>query len=213
MKKQAMTMAEIIIAMTLITALSVIAINTFKAGIPDSDMIKFKHTYGTIASLISQVLENRDLYPDANGFANTTSVTMRKTGKTYAGSTKFRDAFKEKINILEDNITISETSIPLYEQKVSGGTKLVTAKSVDCFKNNSGVTFCPPTTPENNSLHKIYLRVHVNENTDIQNAIYFIIHANGKIEFPTSIDGKFNCLDKSFNNYYQCAVIASLDSM
>lgn len=213
MKKRAMTMAEIIVAMTLITGLSVIAINSFKAGVPDSDMIKFKHTYGTIASLISQILENRDLYPDTNGFANTTSVTMRKTGKTYSGSTKFQNAFKEKINILEDNIIISESDIPFYERRTSSGISLTKGKSISCFKNNSGITFCPPTTSTNNTLTKIYLRVHVNENTDIQNAIYFVIHANGKIDFPIRIENKFDCSQKSYNNYYQCAVIASLDSM
>ena len=221
MKKKAMTLAEIIIAMTLITSLSIIGITTFKSTIPDTDMVKFKHVYGNISSIISQILANRDLYPSSSGFQDTSSVTIRKTGKTYSGTTKFQSAFREKINILEDDIVINEKNIPLYED----GGKLITANKTTCFTSNSGITFCPPETGKNGQaatrLRKIYLRVHVSDNFGEDSAIYFAIHANGKIDFPSSIPDKFNCMTNSgskterekLNKIYQCAVLASLEKL
>ncbi|MBQ4646475.1 MAG: hypothetical protein IJB79_03920 [Candidatus Gastranaerophilales bacterium] len=221
MKKNALTLAETIVALTMVAALSIIGLNTFRSNIPDGDLIRFKHTYGTVSTLISQMMENKDIYPDSRGFSNTDSVTIRKTGITYGGATKFQTAFKEKINILEDNVIINESNMPIYEEKVGSDIITRSANSLSCFTNNSGVTFCPPQTSSTSGrLRKIYLRVHVNDNFDISNAIYFVIHANGKIEFPTRIQNKFDCMLKEYdanrkkqNSYYQCSIISALDSL
>ena len=217
MKQKAITLVEIIVAMTVLTALSLIALPAIKHNSEDAELMKFRHVYGTVSAVVSELIDNKALYPEG-GFANTDSVTMRNTGRQFGGTTKFKNAFKEKFNVLEDDITINESNMPIYDM-VNNSTNITTTtktSSLECFTNNTGTFFCPPNTPNptgTSTLKNIYLRVHVTEKHTAKDAIYFAIATDGKIEFPYKIEGKFDCTKQEYNKHSQCKVISMLDEL
>ena len=219
MKLKAITLVEIIIAMTILTALSVIALPALRQNSPDNEITKFRHVYGVMSNVIANMISDKAIYPDNYGFANTNTITMRNTGAQYGGPTKFKKVFKENFNVLEEDIEIQETKVPLYEVgPISGvgATSITVANKLECFTNNSGVTYCPPETPIFNGvqiLKNLFIRVHINDKYEIDHAIYFKVASDGKIEFPYKIDNKFNCTLPEYNKYMQCRVISMLDEL
>ena len=94
MKIKAVTLVEIIVAMTVLTALSLIALPAIKYNTQDAELIKFRHAYGTVTTVIGELIDNKALYPEG-GFANTDLATMRNTGRQFGGTNKIKNAFKD----------------------------------------------------------------------------------------------------------------------
>lgn len=191
MKKHALSLVELLVAMVLVFALSVIAINAFNMILrQDSDIYKIRHVVGTVSEITSRLSEDSEMYPSKQGFAYTKEGCYNKGDddkKCYKGADKFRKLFKSKFNVLEDNIKFSKNGIgkvPAYSYTVPIATgkeleKIEFAdfddiKKIVCFTENKGITYCVPNTvelPENvfdfnpknppKKLKSIFVRVYL----------------------------------------------------
>ncbi len=118
MKKTAFTLSELMIALTVLGILCAILLPAIMNAMPNQNKIMMKRAYYTTATVVSDLINNPNLYPSINssgdstvGFDNTDSVTYG--GNTYSGETKFIELFAAHLNIdgdIEDEC--SDFSIP-----------------------------------------------------------------------------------------------------
>lgn len=234
MKKiKAVNLAELIIAMGLVSVLGVIGINTLKIFVKnDTDIAKFKNVLGTVSLAISQMSNDVVMYPDMNGFKNTsTQYYPNDPDHTFKGTTKFRRLFRRKFNINNTDIfsnildNKNNFSSPIYVEYSKDVNPSYTKaenitfeklKDLECYSDNKGITYCPPRTTSKSDY--IYLLVFLNsinqnkpETYDIAKAVYFKIRYDGKLSVPPQIpldnSGNFliDCINRGSNaEYAQC---------
>lgn len=235
MKKNAMSLAEILLAMTIMGVLTIISIRTLKVNIgTDTNVMKFKHAYATFSQVIYELRNDAAMYPDlSNGFANTEKRTYpmetKKDGegnlKSYEGETKFKELFKSKFSIFQNNINIGfDKSIPLAEyEDNSGNIEHTKEKTISCFMENKGFVYCPPDFTETYSSKKlsaIYVPLYVNKidlnqskTTDMTKIVFIKVYKTGKIELPIKVPDKgtseviIDCSDVRMNSYNHCKSI------
>lgn len=228
MKKYAMSIAEILIAMTFISILSVVAMNGLRVFINrDTDVTKFKHAFATISEIVYQMKNDTYMYPNAIGFADTNSHTYTDTNKTYGGGSKFRRLFASKFNIMEKDKKITlDVSVPLVKYKNASNNEVyTTSNKLNCFIENKGFMYCPPDTTENGTLVSIYLPVYINKisdndnvSTGITKTIFVQIHKNGKLDIPPIIQNSsstkiIDCTNKNYNDYNHCKILATMTNV
>ncbi len=233
MKKQSMSLIEIIIGISLMTILAAISINVMHSlTSKDTDIIKFKHVYATVSEVIYELKNDASMYP-AGGFANLQERSYTGEVKKYGGAAKFSRLFKSKFNIFKNDVKISfSTDIPyiLVYNKTDKKDKYITKKELNCFLDNKGVLYCPPVTSFTNKekLLSIYIPVYINKikissdsivstnnrSTGLDKAIFFEIEKNGKINIPTVISNNdkyiINCYDSNYNEYNHCKAIEKM---
>ena len=225
MKKYAMTSLEVLIAMSLVVAATLLGINSLRVYInKDTDISKFKHAFGSLSEAIYSMKHDSLMYPkEAKGFEDTDTYTYVDDNISYGGTTKFKNLFTSKFNVLENNVQITfSQSVPLikYEDE-SKNVLYKTSKKLDCFIENKGFMLCPPeiSLGSKEKLVSIYVPVYVNQintedsnTTDINKAIFVEIYKRGKIDIPASVEYYPNskiidCTNKEYNSYSQCKIL------
>ena len=202
MRKTAFTLAELLIAMSVMGILGLIAINTLPIFIKeDSDLIKYKQVLGTVSEVVYRLKNDDAMYPNMSGFADISEGHYVGETKTYSGPSKFRKLFKSKFNVFEDNIKFNDSNIgnvPAFEYYNEGDKKDIRVQSVDfselhCYTDNKSITYCLPDTV-GGILNALYIRVYLNSinpddktTYDNSRAIYFKILKTGKIMVPPII--------------------------
>ena len=85
--KKGFTLSEVMIALTVLGVLCVTVLPAIVSTMPSQKKIMIKRAYYTTANLVSDLINDPDLYPSVNtagvetvGFDNTDTVTFR--GKT-----------------------------------------------------------------------------------------------------------------------------------
>ena len=233
MKKQSMTLIEIIIGISLMTVLAAISINVMHSFVSkDTDIIKFKHVYATVSEVIYELKNDASMYP-AGYFANIQERSYTGETKKYGGETKFLRLFKSKFNIFKNDVKINfSNDIPyiLVRNAIDNKEKYITKKELNCFLDNKGVLYCPPVTTFTNkeTLLSIYLPVYINKinitdnpidstgnrSVGLDKAIFFEIEKNGKINIPTVVSNNdkyiINCYDPEYNEYNHCKAIEKM---
>jgi len=218
--KKAYTLAEILMAMLLITTLSIVAVTTLKSnqGIPNTDLIKFRYSYGTVLDIIHKMSEDQYCYPTENLFA-------RKP----ADGCEFHTRFKHYINIFEDNVTSAADNETLSSRisQVDKNGKVSSVKP-NCFTDNKGVTYCLPIICNGSiadltcyrSLDKFHIKLYIDKNYTEKRTLYLTISRHGKVSVPqVTYDNVINCRDENDTNlvkqksYYQCSLAGMLESM
>jgi len=215
MRKYAMTLAEILIAMTLIVLLTVVCINTLHVNVgQDTDIMKFRHAYGSVSKVVYELKNDVTMYPDTvSGFADLSAKQYYNDPVVYSGEDKFKNLFKSKFNVYKTlNIKInSNTSESLkipatrnktddsdYTYKTLDGSD---KQKIECFLDNKGFMFCPPIISDSlDTLKeiKIYVPVYINKidsssanslaaSTGIDKAIFIEIDKKGQIDIPPVI--------------------------
>ena len=206
-------------------ALPVVSITGLRVVVSrDTDIVKFKHLYGTLSAVVYELINDTVMYPDASGLAYTTSKTYFDTQKTYGGKEKFKKLFKSKFNIYQDNIQIKPGGdIPLYTDKIS--KQCAYSTTITCFTDNKGFTYCPPDTPEYirgvRELETIYLPVFVSKvdtknltkYANIKKVVFVEIGRNGKIDVPPVVKNLVDCHKQAYNEYNHCKVIDKMEDM
>ena len=226
MKKYAMTLAELLIAMTLIGVLALLTVKSLKIFIKDdTNVYKFRPVLASVSEAIYQMIDDTTMYPTKNGLAYTERGQYEDDDKVYEGETKFRKLFKSKFNVLNNEIKFADNSVgmvPLYRYKSAsdedkgknksktedddkGKIKAGNFSDLHCFTENKGITYCLSDTPKT-GLTEIYIRVYLNtidkdkEPTfDNKKAVYFVVSKTGKISVPPKIT---NGKDVLFDCYY-----------
>ena len=107
MKKSATTLVEILIAMTLMIVLTVICMTGLRVFVSkDTDIVKFKHVYGSVSAAVYELINDVIMYPSAKGFADTSEHSYNEETKVYGGEDKFKKLFKSKFNIFNNDVVI-----------------------------------------------------------------------------------------------------------
>lgn len=243
MKKTATTLMELLTAMVLMVALTVVSITSLRVFVAkDTDIVKFKHLYGSVSAAVYELINDIIMYP-SGGFANTTATHYYEETKEYGGKDKFKKLFKSKFNIFHNNIDIDfGVDVPLAYKKTTITSdpqketfEFTVSKKVSCFIENKGFTYCPPETPEYyhknktiEQLESIYLPVFVSKidtktvdsikkSATLDKAIFIKIDNDGKIEIPLIVKNNknevINCTKRSFNSYSHCKVIEKMEDM
>ena len=234
MKRKGLTLAEILIVMTIMVVLGTLGATTLSkiSSNQNHNFAKFKHTYATVTQIISILIDDKNLYPESS-FENTDFVIFND-GTAYSGASKFKDAFAENLNILEEDVEINEEDTAFYTTYTDSNSNekldddeiptTVSVDSITCFTNNNGVTYCPPETKVLNDSDKdaklklghIFLRVHISSKLDKANSIYFKIGSDGRIEIPVRIENMFDCASEEFikrNKFLHCEILSKLDEL
>ncbi len=94
-KKNGFTLAEVLIALTVVGVVSVVLIGALGKIKPNKEKVLFRKAYNTTVRIVSEMINDEELYPDSTDLTDTSEVTYR--GKTYSGDGKFCGLFKAKV--------------------------------------------------------------------------------------------------------------------
>lgn len=133
--KRAFTLAETVMVITVLGFLFGITVLNISKITPDNDKAKFKKAYANIESAVSRLINDKALYPNSDGFLNTSPVILQVTGETIGfngSSSKFREAMQYQLNVVKNKINC---------EMYSG-----TFSSTQCFMNEDGVVYGIPDT-------------------------------------------------------------------
>ena len=227
MKKEAYTIIEILITMVIIAVTAILAMNSIRVYLNrDTDIIKFKHAFATLSNVIGDLKKDTVMYPKSTGFADMTAKKYPNENITYSGAEKFKQLFTSRFNILEGNINIKfDNNVPLIKYTTESTEDYTSSKTINCFMENKGLVFCPPSTqvPVNNGfISSIYIPMYINKiepsnstTTELDKVIFIEVTNTGKIEIPPIVEYQKNktiidCTNKNYNNYSQCKVLDKL---
>lgn len=229
MKKTAMTTLEVLIAMSLMVAVTILSVNTLKTYInKDTDIAKFKQAFSTLSQVIYSLRTDTAMYPQ-KGFEYTNpTYYFNEEERVYSGEDKFKKLFMSKFNVFETKEITFSSNVPLLKfENRDGDVFYKVSNKINCFVENKGFMFCPPTTvfEETFEYSYIYIPLYVNKidfsdstTTDIKKAIFTEVKTTGEIEVPpiiynapVAIGGQSNklidCTNKEFNDYNHCKVL------
>ena len=208
--RYAFTLAETIIAMTILITVTALIIPHARKMMPNNEAVKFKNVYFGTSTIIHNMAGNARMYPDARGFADISPATD-SLGQVYQGGRKFTDIFLSYLNIVNDNVTAAETGTFTAgtSGRVGRNLNFVDKNGADfrCVKTNNGAVFCLPqdvtdlfdARQPNSENHAVYIRVYIqpraNDTPDYsaQKAFYIGVRANGKVFLPNRDSNRFNC--------------------
>lgn len=230
-----MTLVEIIIGISLMTLLAAITINVLHSLTSrDTDILKFKYVYAAVSEAVFVLKNDTVMYPAANVFRDKQQKSYLNDPNKYGGDTKFKKLFKSKFNVFQDvkftmtnenGENIQAPFVYVYDRDLNEN-KFIQSSDMDCFLDNKGVLYCPPSliNNKNQTLLSIYLPVYINKIniSDIKNnklnsasvsvdkAIFFEIESNGKINIPAQVSNIINCYEYEYNKYNHCKAIEKM---
>ena len=127
--KKAFTMAELLIAMTVLGILTALMIPAIINTKPDERRMLTKKAYYVTEQVISSLINDPSLYPDNTMYCPSGSVTGETctygfddenavvyNGETYSGKSKFPKLFAEQVNVIDTTESSTE-----YKIKTSDG--------------------------------------------------------------------------------------------
>ena len=111
--KKGFTLAELLIAMSIIAVISVILLPIMLRSRPNEEMLRFKKAYYLTERIVAELVQDDGLYPETNAGAqflgNTSTVNYKN--RQYSGDKKFCELFATKMNrtsALDCNFTTSD---------------------------------------------------------------------------------------------------------
>jgi len=105
MKKNAFTLAEILIVMALIGVIAIILLPNTKTLVPNKSLTMYKKAHSVTAQIVSNLIDDEDLYPEkttadddfTSNLSNTDGAIYRSEERS--GSSKFCWLFAEMLNV------------------------------------------------------------------------------------------------------------------
>ncbi len=98
-KKNGFTLAEVLIALTVVGVVAVVLIGALGKIKPNKEKVLFRKAYNTTVRIVSEMINDEELFSDSEVLTDTSEVTYR--GKTYSGLTKFCKLFEAMANVSE----------------------------------------------------------------------------------------------------------------
>lgn len=213
--KYAYNLMEIMLALLILGTIIALTLSNAKKKLPDVDKSRFKKAYTVTEKTVNTLINDENIYPYGEGFRNLEPV-QTEFGETFGlpdENTKFRDAFKYNLDVIEDNINCP----------IPGNTKNA------CFKTDDGIVYGIPdtdfitknlqeTTIERASgeqqIRLLPITIYtdwekISENADYENDALFIgVRSNGEIRLINV--GNVNCSNNS--DAIQCKAMQYLQS-
>ena len=147
--QQGFTLAETMLSLGIIMIIVAMMVPALKSAVPDTDKERAKQGYFTIMKAVESMVSNSFVYPNSEVFADTSTVTLTPGNETYGGMSKFANFFKSKLNVLEDNITVTSATPVICDSDNATATCASDCNGrriqSNCFSTNSNFTFCVPT--------------------------------------------------------------------
>ena len=106
MKKNAFTMSEALIVLGIVAVLAALSVIALKNSKPDVDMVLYRHSYSKVRKVVSELLNDTELYP---------FVTNESATKKASSGDKL-----SQYNIIELGLGLRDTSINVDALKNSG---------------------------------------------------------------------------------------------
>ena len=214
--KKGFTLVEILLALSVLGFLFVMTITNISNIAPDPNKARFKKGYADMESVIYSLITNDIIYPNDEGFKNTSQVIFKNTGETIGfdgPAAKFREAFKSTITVVKDKIDCE-----LYPGMSS---------STGCFMSESGVVYgIPDTDFESVGIIKdadvgnltpvtIYTR-HTDSQSVDKYAFIVGVRADGKLKILYTVDceatnGKGEYMQCNSVDYIKSETIKHMD--
>lgn len=137
-KKDAFTLAETLVVLTIIGVLAVIALSVLQKSVPDKNKALFKKAYSVTERTIAELVNDENFYPydpDRIGFLNTDVVQIPGTTSAASGDTKLCELFTNKLNLLgdiayEDSNCVFETTDGIFWTMPVGVSDFATRKTI-----------------------------------------------------------------------------------
>lgn len=219
MRKKALTLAEIMIAMSMMGVLAVIAAKTISTSMPNEVILKYKHIYAAVTTAVKNIVENPVLYPTSD-LSDINNATYFNTGKTYTGNKKFYLSFMEQFNVLSSQT--SQYNLPLYV--LSGQTTNAGGKA-QCFTENRGVTFCMQKEFPSN-LDSFFITIYMESaekfsetsNQQYYSAAFVQVSKDGNISMPVKVVASGQTLvdcslaGRTYSNHLQCVLLQGMNN-
>lgn len=197
---KAFTLAEVLIVLVLMSTTILLVMSSIKKIVPDKDVVMFKKAYSTLKSTVEELKSDEYLYPDSNGFKNVERVTI--DGKSFANDSKFREAFKSRLNVYANNVVC-----PMLTESNTIGSGNI------CFMTTDGIVWGLPYTSFNSSQYypitifpKRFKKPVENAkqwNYARENALMVGIRYDGKIKILDNVLGA-DCKNEKHKKYVQC---------
>lgn len=137
-KITAFSLGEVLVTLAIVGVIAALILPTIKQMQPDRQKMLFKKAYTNVERVVTEIINDDYLYPEATGYVgldNTTSVTLNDT--SYGGSNKFCKLFALKLN----NINSDDDDINCPYGALSDGSA-----GTPSFTTNDGIEFYIPNT-------------------------------------------------------------------
>ncbi len=103
------TLAELMVCLAIISIIATLLMPAIGKLRPNKNKVMFKKAYYLTERIISEMINDEDMYPTVDGLVgfdnSTASVTIN--GVSYVGNTKFCKLFALKVNTLEDSASVN----------------------------------------------------------------------------------------------------------
>ena len=102
-KLKGFTMAEMLVTMAILGVIASVTLPIINQSRPNEEMIMLKKAYYNTARVVSELINDEDLYPEydedaeQSGFSNTAKAKINNS-EYYSGSSKFCHLFAAKLN-------------------------------------------------------------------------------------------------------------------
>ena len=163
MKKNAFTLSEVLITLTILGVVAAVLIPTIMNIGPNKNKAMFKKAYNTLEKVVSELINDEGLYPEDTtlvGFFNTTAATIE--GSSYSGGIKFCNLISKKLNIIG-----ASTNCNAAQTLTSGDTN----KGTGSFTTNDGITwYFSPTAFSSTATTTAVVTVDINGTSQYSNS-------------------------------------------
>jgi len=145
LKKNAFTMSEALIVLGIVAVLAALSVIALKNSKPDVDMVLYRHSYSKVRKVVSELLNDTELYP---------FVTNESATKKASSGDKL-----SQYNIIELGLGLRDTSINVDALKnsgidLNGATNTAGAKVDATFGDACTQTAVSAYTPFRSSYYK-----------------------------------------------------------
>lgn len=179
--KKAFSLAEILVAMSVLTVLIAVLTPTIMTIRPSSKKILARSVYYTITTTVNDLIINPHLYPHIDdttgdlyaGFNNKNDVIYQ--GRTYGGESKFVDLFINHLNVKDDVNTESNFCSDFIPNTVnSSGVEEENFASCKTVYLNNGIrwSFAVLSAAETDEDDELATRILIDTNGDVRPNCY-----------------------------------------
>lgn len=137
--KSAFSLGEVLVTLAIIGIIASLIIPIIRQAQPDRQKVLFKKAYSNVERVVTEIINDDYLYPEANGFVGldnvNNAVELNEETTPYTGANKFCNLFALKLNTIStDNINCPGTP---------GGNGMFGTPS---FITNEGIAYFIPAT-------------------------------------------------------------------
>ncbi len=215
-KKKAFNIAELMISFIVIIVILALVSPVLKNKMMNTDRTKLKHAYGQLLSTIEALSWDTAMFPDTSGFANISATKDSRTGEVYSGANKFTQLFMNKLNIVNENVSLQDAagddiSIPSACENIEQrNTCDIEGFNTVCFTNSAKVTYCLDQAASQffRQDKSVVVRLFLGDSYTEKDGYYFAVSKDGKVDvLPIEVafgSADFCATPEMYSEYKHC---------